>query len=175
MGFDNSPLLAKISESATRNSAFSCVLPSRKIDFLSQVEQSPSSEDNNVQNNAASEDTASRKRSHNLEENQNQLNENANEIHPTANKKSKIDNDFLPNLHENSINFDYKKLMVDQSNLVKNMAAAFGQLAPNLLENIKINCKSQVEEEVSQSEEPESDKINQQINLNDNKDHVEIV
>ena len=32
MGFpaDNSPLLAKISESATRNSAFTCVMPSRK-------------------------------------------------------------------------------------------------------------------------------------------------
>ena len=65
--------------------------------------------------------------------------------------------------------------MVDQSNLVKNMAAAFGKLAPNLLENIKINCNSQVEEEVSQSEEPESGEINQQINLNDVKDHAEIV
>ena len=65
--------------------------------------------------------------------------------------------------------------MQDQSNLVKNMAAAFGQFAPNLLENVKVNCKSQVEEEVSQSEEPESVEINRQINLNDNKDHSEIV
>ena len=65
--------------------------------------------------------------------------------------------------------------MVDQTNLVKNMAAAFGQLAPNLLQNSKINCKSQVKDEVSQSEEPESVEINQQINSNDVKDHAEIV
>ena len=51
--------------------------------------------------------------------------------------------------------------MQDQSNLVKNMATAFGQLAPNLLENVKINCNSQVEEEVSVSEKRYSDEFNE--------------
>ena len=64
--------------------------------------------------------------------------------------------------------------MQDQSNLVKNMAAAFGQLAPNLLENVKINCKSQVEEVVNQPEEPESFELNLKTNSNDVKDHAEI-
>ena len=51
--------------------------------------------------------------------------------------------------------------MLDHSTLVKNMAAAFGQLAPNLLENIKINCKFQAEKNVNQSEDEKYEKINQ--------------
>jgi len=51
--------------------------------------------------------------------------------------------------------------MLDQSNLVKNMAAAFGKLEPNLLENIRTSCKSQAEEEVNQSEDKKYEKINQ--------------
>ena len=64
--------------------------------------------------------------------------------------------------------------MQDQSNLVKNMAAAFGQLAPNLLENIKVNCKSQVEKEVYQSEELKPFELNLKTNSNDVKYHAEI-
>ena len=41
--------------------------------------------------------------------------------------------------------------MMDQSVIVKNMAAAFGQLAPKLYENIKVNYKPKVEEGVSGS------------------------
>ena len=64
--------------------------------------------------------------------------------------------------------------MVDQSNLVKNMAAAFGQFAPNLLENIEVNCKSQVEDVIYQSEELKSFELNLKTNSNDVKDHAEI-
>ena len=60
--------------------------------------------------------------------------------------------------------------MLDQSKLVKNMAAAFGHLAPNLLENIKINYKSQVEEKV-----PGSKNFNLKNNLKDINEHAEIV
>ena len=63
--------------------------------------------------------------------------------------------------------------MQDQSNLVKNMAAAFGQLAPNLLENIKVNCKSQVEEDVSQSEDWDSKSFN--LKSNSKEANVEVV
>ena len=60
--------------------------------------------------------------------------------------------------------------MLDQSNLVKNMAAAFGYLAPSLLENIKIINKSQLKEKV-----PGSKELNQKNNSKDAKDGVEIV
>ena len=54
------------------------------------------------------------------------------------------------------------------------MAAAFRQFAPNLLENVKISCKSQVEEETYQSEELKSFELRQKNNLNTLKDHAEI-
>ena len=60
--------------------------------------------------------------------------------------------------------------MLDQSNLVKNMAAAFGHLAPSFLENIKTSCKSQLKKEVQGSIE-----FNQKNNSKDAKDGVEIV
>ena len=56
------------------------------------------------------------------------------------------------------------RLTLDQSNLVKNMAAAFGQFAPNLLENIKTNCKSQAEKGVTQSEDERYENVNQKNN-----------
>ena len=69
--------------------------------------------------------------------------------------------------------------MLDQSNLVQNMAAAFGQLAPNLLENLKISCKSQMQEEISQSNRQESSELLHQENFlntsNDTKDCIELV
>ena len=60
--------------------------------------------------------------------------------------------------------------MLEQSNLVKNMAAAFEHLAPNSLENIKIRCKSQVEEEVLGLKE-----FNLRSNSKDIIEHAEIV
>ena len=61
--------------------------------------------------------------------------------------------------------------MLDQSNLVQNMAAAFGQLAPNLLENLKISCKSQMQDEFSQSNRQESSELLHQENcLNTSND-----
>jgi len=69
--------------------------------------------------------------------------------------------------------------MLDQSNLVQNMAAAFGQLAPNLLENLKISCKSQMQEEISQSNRQESSELLHQENFlntsNDTKNCIELV
>ena len=50
------------------------------------------------------------------------------------------------------------------------MAASFGQLAPNLLENIKINCKSQAEEE-----EKGTKNFNQKNNLKDIPENSKIV
>ena len=44
------------------------------------------------------------------------------------------------------------------------MAAAFGQFAPNLLENIKTNCKSQAEKGVTQSEDERYENVNQKNN-----------
>ena len=41
------------------------------------------------------------------------------------------------------------------------MAAAFGQMAQNSLENIKLSCKSQAGEDVNQSDNEKSEKINQ--------------
>ena len=55
------------------------------------------------------------------------------------------------------------------------MAAAFGKFAPNLLENIKISCKSKLQEEVSYSEDCDSEKINQKNNSKDAKDGAEVV
>ena len=53
------------------------------------------------------------------------------------------------------------------------MAAAFRQFAPNLLENVKISCKSQVEEETYQSEELKSFELRQKNNSNNVTDHTE--
>ena len=47
------------------------------------------------------------------------------------------------------------------------MAAAFGQLAPSLLENIKTSCKHQAEAEVSQPEERGAVEPNQKNNSED--------
>ena len=44
------------------------------------------------------------------------------------------------------------------------MAAAFGQFAPNLHENIKTNCKSQAEKGVTQSEDERYENVNQKNN-----------
>ena len=52
------------------------------------------------------------------------------------------------------------------------MAAAFEQFAPNLIENIKINCNSQVEKEVNQQD---SENFNQKNILKDLKDRDELV
>ena len=65
------------------------------------------------------------------------------------------------------------RLTLDQSNLVKNMAAAFGQIAPNLIEKIKTNYKSQVE--VCQSEERDFEEFDQKSFSKDVKDHTELV
>ena len=63
--------------------------------------------------------------------------------------------------------------MLDQSNLVNNMTAAFGQIAPNLIEKIKTNYKSQVE--VCQSEERDSEEFDPKSFSIDVKDHTELV
>ena len=65
------------------------------------------------------------------------------------------------------------RLMLDQSNLVNYMTAAVGQIAPNLIENIKTNHKSQVE--VCQSEKRESEEFDQKIISKDVKHRTELV
>ena len=65
------------------------------------------------------------------------------------------------------------RLMLDQSNLVNNMTAAFGKIAPNLIENIKTSYKSQVE--VCQSEERDSEEFDQKSFPKDVKDRTELV
>ena len=64
--------------------------------------------------------------------------------------------------------------MVDQTNLAKNITAAFKHLTPNLLENIKNTCNSQVGK-VSQSEERDSEEFDQKNNSKDSNEHAEIV
>ena len=63
--------------------------------------------------------------------------------------------------------------MLDQSNLVKNMTAAFGKIAPNLIKNIKTSYKSQVE--VCQSEERDFEEFDPKSFSIDVKDHTELV
>ena len=65
--------------------------------------------------------------------------------------------------------------MLDQSNIVQNMSAAFELFAPNLLENIRTSCKSQIEERLTKSKERESEEFDQKNNSKFIKDRIEFV
>jgi len=180
----SSPSPMKVNESTTRNSAFTCVRPTTKnasqsaTKIDSQQKSPPYKSAKHHENSQIStaNSTLLRKRSHNdtnLGGGKNQIESQKEVIEgfPVAKKKLNSQNECSLILNGNPVTSNYNKFMLDQSNLVQNMAAAFGQLAPNLLENLKISCKSQMQDEFSQSNRQESSELLHQENcLNTSND-----